>query len=111
MKMVCLALSLALLAGVADAADIDGRAQGELLRKPYVSAVTGEKREYFLYLPKGYETETGKLWPVILFLHGGGERGDGKADPEKLLLHGPLKEAWRKGRDLSPTGRRRLVTA
>ncbi len=100
MKMILLVLSAALLAGVADAADIDGRAQGELLRKPYVSTVTGEKREYVLSLPKGYETETGKLWPVILFLHGGGERGDGKADLEKLLLHGPLKEVWQKGRDL-----------
>ena len=93
MKMILLVLSTVLLAGGADAAGIDGRAQGELLRKPYVSAVTAEKREYFLSLPKGYETETGKLWPVILFLHGGGERGDGKADLEKLLLHGPLGEA------------------
>ena len=99
-RKVCLVLSLLSLAGAVDGADIDGRVQGELLRKPYVSTVSGEEREYFLYLPKGYETETGKLWPVILFLHGGGERGDGRADLEKVLLHGPLKEAWRKGRDL-----------
>ena len=64
---ICLVLSLLSLAGAIDAADIDGRVQGELLRRPYVSTVTGEEREYFLYLPKGYETETGTLWPVILF--------------------------------------------
>lgn len=82
------------------AAQPGGRAAAELLRKPFASAVTGEEREYFLYLPQGYETEKGKLWPVILFLHGGGERGDGKTDLDVLLKHGPLMEAWKKGRDL-----------
>ncbi len=93
-----LLLSLAGLAAAGE--EIDGRSQAQLLRKPYVSAVTGAERNYFLFVPKGYETEKGKLWPVILFLHGGGERGDGKKDLDKLLKHGPLKEAWVKGRDL-----------
>ena len=95
-----LLLIVILLATAAGAEVVDGRHAGQLLRKPYVSSVTNLERDYFLYLPKGYETETGRLWPVILFLHGGGERGDGKKDLDVLLKHGPLKEAWTNGRDL-----------
>jgi len=31
---------------------------------------------YLLYLPKGYEVDKKKKWPLVLFLHGSGERGD-----------------------------------
>ena len=99
-NVVLAGLLLALLVPVTAGEEIDGRSQGQLLRKPYVSTVTGAERDYFLFVPKGYETEEGKLWPVILFLHGGGERGDGKADLDKLLKHGPIKEASVNGRDL-----------
>ena len=84
----------------------DGRTQAQLLRRAYSSPSSAsqqaaeKEREYFVYLPQGYESEKGKLWPVILFLHGGGERGNGKSDLEKTLAHGPLMEAWVKGRDL-----------
>ncbi len=99
--LVAIALSLTGLCALAVAqVCVDGRSEAQLLRKPYRSHVTGEEREYFLYLPKGYESEQGRLWPVILFLHGGGERGDGKKDLDALLKHGPLKEAWVKRRDL-----------
>lgn len=99
--LVARALSLTGLCALAVAqVCVDGRSEAQLLRKPYRSHVTGEEREYFLYLPKGYESEQGRLWPVILFLHGGGERGDGKKDLDALLKHGPLKEAWVKRRDL-----------
>lgn len=77
-----------------------GKRDDQLLRRPYVSAVTGEEREYLLYLPRGYDADPDTRWPVILFLHGGGERGDGKAELELVLRHGPLKEAWTEGRDL-----------
>ena len=94
----------AFLAGTAAPAQtpgpVDGRSAAQLLRPSYTSTVTGKERDYFLYLPKGYETEKGRLWPVILFLHGGGERGDGKKELDRVLKHGPLKEAWVKGRDL-----------
>ena len=88
-------LVLAALVGAAcaSAQEVDGRVKAQLLRKPYVSTVTGQERDYFLFLPKGYDTEKGRLWPVILFLHGGGERGNGKSDLDNLLKHGPLKEA------------------
>ncbi len=76
------------------------KSEAQLLRKSYQSMATNQQREYFLYLPTGYETEREKLWPVILFLHGGGERGDGLEDLDYVLLHGPLGEAWIQRRDL-----------
>jgi predicted peptidase len=43
---------------------------------------------YLLYLPKEYETDQGKRWPLILFLHGAGERG---TDLNKVKAYGPPK--------------------
>lgn len=43
---------------------------------------------YLLFLPKGYETDTAKRWPLILFLHGAGERG---SELQKVAVHGPPK--------------------
>jgi predicted peptidase len=43
---------------------------------------------YLLALPKGYESDPGKRWPLIVFLHGAGERGD---DLNLLKKHGPPK--------------------
>jgi predicted peptidase len=34
------------------------------------------KLEYLLYLPKDYDQNSTKKWPMILFLHGAGEKGD-----------------------------------
>lgn len=72
----------------------------QLLRKRYLSETTGKIRDYYVFLPKGYDSEPGKTWPMMLFLHGAGERGNGLADLEKVLVHGPLMEAWIQGRDL-----------
>jgi predicted peptidase len=44
--------------------------------------------EYLLFLPKGYEQEQSKKWPLIVFLHGAGERG---SDLNKVTVHGPPK--------------------
>ena len=76
------------------------QAAPQLLRVPYPSKATGVERDYFLYLPAGYNPDSDELWPVILFLHGGGERGDGKKELDYVLLHGPLGEAWIQRRDL-----------
>src|SRR5262249_17044155 len=46
--------------------------------------------KYLLFLPKGYEQDSLKRWPLILFLHGIGERG---TDPWKVKAHGPPKVA------------------
>jgi predicted peptidase len=32
--------------------------------------------QYLLYLPKGYETDITRIWPMIVFLHGADRRGD-----------------------------------
>jgi predicted peptidase len=46
------------------------------------------KLKYLLFLPKGYDADTSKRWPLMLFLHGAGESGD---DLEKVKMHGPPK--------------------
>lgn len=71
----------------------------KLERIPYTSEVAGEEREFFLYLPNGYEMSD-KNWPVLMFLHGNGERGNGKSELDFVLKHGPLMEAWAYKKDL-----------
>ena len=72
----------------------------QLLRVPYKSVVAGEERDFFLYLPKNYNKDKEKSWPVLLFLHGNGERGNGKDELDFVMIHGPLYEAWIQKRDL-----------
>ena len=76
-----------------------GASQPQLLRNGFKSAVDGDEREYFLYVPAGFHSEAGKKWPVMMFLHGGGERGDGRDELKYTLTHGPIMEAWIQGRD------------
>lgn len=71
-----------------------------LLRIPYKSKLDQTDREYFLYLPKGYDGVVSKKFPVMMFLHGNGERGNGKDELDYVLIHGPLYEAWIQKRDL-----------
>ncbi|MEY8020052.1 PHB depolymerase family esterase [Muriicola sp. SD30] len=52
-----------------------------------------ENLQYYLYFPKTYEADEGKLFPMLLFLHGGGESGDSlavlkKNGPPKMLAEG-----------------------
>jgi predicted peptidase len=96
---------LPLLAGAAGlAAAADSHSAGvhaappELRRVSYLSARTGQQRDYFVYLPPGHARK--KDWPVILFLHGDGERGDARGELDYVLIHGPLFEAWCQKRDL-----------
>ena len=49
-----------------------------------MEAQRAEGLDYYLYLPRGYETRDD--WPLVLFLHGGGESG---TDLEKVKAHGP----------------------
>ncbi|EDY81174.1 hypothetical protein VDG1235_791 [Verrucomicrobiia bacterium DG1235] len=64
----------------------------------YDSVATGEERDFFVYLPRGYDQQ--ENWPVLFFLHGNGERGDAKEELDYVLIHGPLFEAWAQKRDL-----------
>jgi predicted peptidase len=45
---------------------------------------------YWLYLPKDYDADPTKRWPIVLFLHGAGERGQ---DLKAVAVHGPPKLA------------------
>jgi predicted peptidase len=44
---------------------------------------------YLLFLPKDYDANSQKRWPLILFLHGAGERG---TNVWKVATHGPPKK-------------------
>ena len=72
----------------------------QLLRSSYQSQIANEERDYFVYLPKGYHSQSDKKWPVMLFLHGNGERGNGKNELDYVITHGPLYEAWIQKKDL-----------
>ena len=78
----------------------DKISEPRLERVAITSKVDQKERDFFVYLPKGYENDLDKKWPVILFLHGNGERGDGKEDLDYTMIHGPLMEAWVQKRDL-----------
>ncbi|MDC9721507.1 MAG: hypothetical protein PSN34_01875 [Urechidicola sp.] len=76
------------------------KSEEQLLRIPYHSETDQTDREYFVYLPKGYEEQRDKKWPVLLFLHGDGERGNGTTELDYVMIHGPLYEVWVQKRDL-----------
>jgi len=43
---------------------------------------------YLVQLPRGYDENTNRFWPLVLYLHGIGERGD---NLDKVLRFGPAK--------------------
>jgi predicted peptidase len=87
-----------LLAMASNAAANTGAAQ--LLRLNYQSQIDQSKRQFLVYLPKGYAEKPQQQWPLLLFLHGNGERGNGLDELDYTLIHGPLYEAWIQKRDL-----------
>lgn len=72
----------------------------ELLRIPFTSHHDKEQKNFYLYLPEGFDGYPDKKWPVILYLHGNGERGNSREDLDWLLAEGPLYEAWIQKRNL-----------
>lgn len=73
----------------------------ELERRSYLSGYDNSERDYYVYLPEGYnKNEPDKKWPVLMFLHGTNERGNGKDELDYVLTHGPLSEAWLQKRNL-----------
>jgi len=91
-------LACALILGASSA--IAQKSEPQLLRLAYKSVVDNLERDYFLYLPAGYEEKSSGNWPVLVYLHGDGERGNGKEDLDYVLAYGPLYEAWIQKRDL-----------
>lgn len=55
---------------------------------------------YYLYLPKDYNKDCSKKWPLIVYLHGAGERGNGEDELPRVELHG-IPE-YLKGKDDFP---------
>lgn len=56
----------------------------ELYEARVFENATGEKLNYRLMLPNGYDAKGTAKYPLVLFLHGAGERG---ADNKKTLIH------------------------
>lgn len=60
-----------------------------MAQEPYEARVytskTGDKLNYRLMIPKGYDAKGDTRYPFVLFLHGAGERGN---DNSKQLIHG-----------------------
>ncbi|MDP5137447.1 hypothetical protein ORJ04_15940 [Rheinheimera baltica] len=73
------AVTLILLAACVSSDSVQQQANSaaQLLRLDYVSSIDNSNRQYFVYLPVGYQQNSDKKWPVMLFLHGNGERGNG----------------------------------
>lgn len=67
-----------------DYANIDGDWWRKLDRK----LGTAKPYQYLLDLPKDYDADPQKAWPLLLFLHGSGERGN---DVNAVAKHGPPK--------------------
>jgi imidazolonepropionase-like amidohydrolase/poly(3-hydroxybutyrate) depolymerase len=100
--VLLVALTVLLLAACVsrDSTSAQANTAAQLLRLGYQSSIDNTKRQYFVYLPAGYQQNSDKKWPVMLFLHGNGERGNGLDELDYTLLHGPLYEAWVQKRDL-----------
>ena len=93
-------LGMSFLSLVGCGKNMETPSEPQLKRVTYESQIESLERDYFVYLPKGYEIQKDKKWPVMLFLHGHGERGDGNEQLGHVLKHGPLYEAWIQKKDL-----------
>jgi len=56
---------------------------GDIRIKKYYSNVTYSWRQFYLYTPPGYDTNTNEKYPVLYILHGGGEDERGWATQGK----------------------------
>ncbi|QDP01014.1 prolyl oligopeptidase family serine peptidase [Thalassotalea sp. PS06] len=98
MRFILTLIAMLIVSGCDNAGKPQQSAQ--LIRAPFVSEVDQSEREYFVYLPKGYDQQSDKTWPVMLFLHGNGGRGNGRSELGFVMSHGPLYETWIQKRDL-----------
>ncbi|MDR6984181.1 imidazolonepropionase-like amidohydrolase/predicted esterase [Rheinheimera pacifica] len=99
-KMLVLITALFALLACSGTSVTSANKAAQLLRLDYVSSIDNSARQYFVYLPAGYQQNSTKKWPVMLFLHGNGERGNGLDELDYTLIHGPLYEAWVQKREL-----------
>jgi enterochelin esterase-like enzyme len=59
---------------------------GDIRIKNYYSRVTNSWRRFYIYVPAGYDENTGEKYPVLYLLHGGGEDERGWATQGKTDL-------------------------
>ncbi len=59
---------------------------GDIRIKRYYSEVTNSWRQFYMYTPPGYDTNTTETYPVLYLLHGGGEDQRGWATQGKTDL-------------------------
>lgn len=78
----------------------DSSSEEQLVRHAYTSVVDSLERDTYIYLPRGYDDDSSRKWPVVIYLHGDGERGDGKEDLDYVMGYGPLYEAWIQKKDM-----------
>jgi len=82
-----LELATLMCTAVATAAD-PGSTHVQIAKQFQFSKTVTAQLNYLLFLPKGYEANGKKHWPLLLFLHGAGERG---TNVWKVATHGPPK--------------------
>src|SRR5690606_39559586 len=92
--ILVLILSTILLVACATGSREQSASIEQLLRLPYVSQADNKNREFFVYLPRGYETQPEQQWPVLLFLHGNGERGNGLDRKSTRLNSSHVKNSY-----------------
>ena len=84
-------LPLLIAAGVALSCPMNTEAQPANVPLPAEKLKFSLTREvelpYLYHLPREYQADGSKRWPLMLFLHGAGERG---TDVQRVAIHGPL---------------------
>lgn len=100
MKSIFSVLAILLIIGSMACQNAQPDYPPQLLRVSYESTLEDQAKDCFVYLPRDYEVDQEKKWPVLMFLHGDGERGNGREELKYVMIHGPLYEAWVQKRDL-----------
>lgn len=99
---------------VRDAADDEAAQEGSVHGQLY-SQILGEDRQYTVYLPEGYDRDTGRKYPVIYVLDGGSQAGPAAASAATLarigviprtLVVGVTVDGDTRNRDYTPPGMR-----
>jgi predicted peptidase len=70
------------------AAQSDAMPRNQTAQSADLKFIKQVKLNYLLFLPKGYDDDINKQWPLMIFLHGAGERG---TNLTKVAAHGPPK--------------------
>jgi hypothetical protein len=67
---------------------VEPYSKAQVLDKTYYSEILGEDRQYYVYLPPGYDQDTHKRYPVLYLMHGIG------MDAEVMTASALFTEPW-----------------